>query len=181
MKLRDILKERKAALAKRWLEVVLESYPPESAGFLFSQGDQFANPIGHTLTRGLEIILEGLLNETDAHTVVSSLDMMLKVGAVQDRTPSQSLAFVLDLKGVIRNELGPELITRFSGELTELETSIDALILFLFDDFMKCREKLYDLKVKEFKRMTHRLLKLAKITCEIPDRDFEDISIDTTK
>jgi hypothetical protein len=181
MELKRLLKERKAALVKRWLEVTLESYPPETARFFNSQRDQFANPVGHTLSQGLETIVDGLLNDKDVHAIISSLDTLVKVRAVQDQKPSQSLAFVLDLKGVVRNELGPGMAARFADELSELETAIDALALFLFDAYMKCRESIYDLKVKEFKRMTNRLLKLAKITCEIPDRDLEDISIDTTK
>ena len=37
------------------------------------------------------------------------------------------------------------------------------MALLAFDQFMACREKLYDLKANELRRQTYRLLQRAKI------------------
>jgi hypothetical protein len=63
------------------------------------------------------------------------------------------------MKKVIREEI----TQGFQGslpyeEVFALEARIDALALSSFDLFMKCREKLYDIKANELRNMTFRLL-----------------------
>lgn len=100
----------------------------------------------------------------DLEKVSSVLDSIIRIRAVQDVTPSQALAFVFRLKKVLREEEG----TAPSGEIDALESRIDAIALISFDLFMKCREKIYDLKANELRNMTFRLLQKAKLVCEIP-------------
>jgi hypothetical protein len=45
---------------------------------------------------------------------------------------------------------------------------VDQLALVAFDQFMGCREKLYDLKTNELHRQTYRLLQRAKIIGDLP-------------
>ena len=163
---RDLLSRRKSALLERWFDIVLETYPSESSGFLKNKKRQFANPVGYTISQGLEDLLDELLQERemDIEKVSSVLDSIIRIRAVQDVTPSQALAFVFRLKKVLREEGG----TAPSGEIEALESRIDALALISFDLFMKCREKIYDLKANELRNMTFRLLQKAKLACEIP-------------
>ncbi len=48
-----------------------------------------------------------------------------------------------------------------TGEMEKLNNDIDNLILSAFDIFMKCREKLYEIRSKEFIRRSYKLLERA--------------------
>jgi hypothetical protein len=58
-----------------------------------------------------------------------------------------------------------------ADELILLEDRIDSLGLLAFDIFMRCREKLYDIKANEMRNMTFRLLQKANLICEKPGEE----------
>ncbi len=154
-----ILSENKTEILKKWFDLVLDSYPADTSNFLRKQKNPFSNPVGQTIYQGLEKILDELILGSDFEGVASFLDNIVRIRAVQDFTPSQAVSFVFSLKGVIREEVGK---ARQEGpsyeELLALESRIDSLALSAFDIFMKCREKLYDIKANELRNMTFRLL-----------------------
>jgi hypothetical protein len=79
-----------------------------------------------------------------------ALDQIIRIRAIQNFSPSQAVAFVFFLKTVIREALEEDI--KQSGikeELLVIETRIDQLALLAFDQYMVCREKLYDLKANE--------------------------------
>lgn len=164
-----LLLKRKSALLERWFDAVLETYPDDSAAFLKNKNRQFANPVGHTISRSLEDLLDNLLSaaEMDVAKVSSILEGVIRIRAVQDVTPSKALVFLFRLKGLLREELGSPR-NEPSEDIAMLESRIDEMVLIAFDLFMKCREKIYDLKANELRNMTFRLLQQAKLVCEIP-------------
>ncbi len=169
MNLIDLLSEKRPAILKRWLDVTVDYYPAETSLFLKKQTDQFANPVGHTLAQGTEAIFDALLCGTDAEKSAPFLDSIIRIRAVQEGSPSRALVFIFLLKGIIREILGPAAQeTAVAEELAELDSKIDAIALRAFDSFIKCREKIYELKANETKNMTYRLLQKAQMLCEIP-------------
>lgn len=166
---RGLLLEKKSALLERWFDIVLETYPPDSSSFLKNKKRQFANPVGYTISRGLEHLLDELLREgeMDAEKISSFLESIIRIRAIQELTPSQALAFVFRLKKLLKEEMGSAGTAR-SEEIEALESRIDAIALISFDLYMKCREKIYELKANEVRNMTFRLLQKAKLVCEIP-------------
>lgn len=166
MALKDFLSRNKSAILERWFEKILESYPFDATGFLRQQKKQFANPVGYTTAKGLEGIFAGLLNNKDIDEITPFIDDIVRIRAIQDLTPSQALAFLFHLKSLIREQPGVEEQT-CSGELRELDSRIDALSLISFDLYMKCREKVYELKANEVKNRTYRLLQMANLACEV--------------
>ncbi len=158
MTLEKFLSEKRADVLKKWFDLVLETYPSDTSTFLRNQKNPFANPVGHAIYQGIEKILDELISPTSGE-FVEFLDNIIRVRAVQDFSPSQAISFIFSLKKVIREELGQS----FQGnlpyeEVLSLESRIDALALASFDLFMKCREKLYDIKANELRNMTFRLL-----------------------
>jgi hypothetical protein len=165
-----LLLKKKSALLERWFDAVLETYPDDSAAFLKNKNRQFANPVGHTISRSLEDLLDELLSaeEMNVGKVSSLLEGIVRIRAVQDVTPSRSLVFMFRLKDLLREELGRSPRNEPSEDIVVLESRIDEMVLIAFDLFMKCREKIYDLKANELRNMTFRLLQQAKLVCEIP-------------
>jgi len=150
--------------------------------FLKKQKDRFANPVGYTISQGIEGLFEELLQGMDSGKVSSFLDNIVRVRAVQDFPPSQAMAFIFLLKKVIKEELKSEIRENgLAEELLIFESKIDALALLSFDIYMKCREKIYEIRVKEVKNSVHMLLRKANLICEIPEQepDIKDGNIDS--
>ena len=90
---------------------------------------------------------------TDAGSIESSLERINKIRAVQDFKPSQAVAFVFLLKTALREELGAELYQGgMTQQLLSLESQIDGLVLIAFDNYMRCREKLFEVRCNDIKR-----------------------------
>jgi len=53
--------------------------------------------------------------------------------------------------------------------LLALESKIDSLALLSLDIYAKCREKLYEMRIKEVKNVQKRLLERAEMICGYPD------------
>jgi len=151
--LRQLLLDKRDAIARRWLEAVLATYPGNSAALFARERDPFANPVGHSLRVGTERILDALLDRADIDELRKHLYEIIKIRAIQEFAPSQALGFVLHLKQVLRAEL-PETAAdpKFSVELAGLDAQIDRAALVAFDTYVECREKVYQLRLDEVKR-----------------------------
>ena len=151
--LRRLLREKKGAIGRRWLEDTLASYAPETGAFLGRGKDRFANPVGHTLSAGTKGVFESLLEGMDPAGICRHLDEMIRIRAIQDFTPSQAVSFVFLLKQAVRAELGNEAgNSRLMAELEEFDARVDQIALLAFDIFVRCREQVYELRVNEVKR-----------------------------
>jgi hypothetical protein len=160
MALIDLLSDKKSELLERWRELVFDSYVPETARFLKSQKDRFANPIAYQLTRGLTGIWEVLLLNKEPDQAVAQFDEVLRLKALQDAHPSRAMAFIFVLKALIREELAEELKNPdFAAEMIEFEARLDGLALLGFDVYMQRREKLCEVKVSEIKRKVSTFLR----------------------
>lgn len=168
MTLRQLLLERREAIARSWLEGALATYPGNSPAIFAREKDPFANPVGHSLRVGTESMLDALLLDTDAGEVREQLQNIMKIRAVQPFAPSQAVGFVLRLREIIRAELGGVAADpRFASELADLDAQIDRIALAAFDKFVECREQVYELRVNEVKRQ------VSWITDKVNQRDPE--------
>jgi hypothetical protein len=173
MKLKNILLDKKSDILKRWFDLILETYPSETSGFLKNQQNRFANPVGSSLFEGIEGIFDEILGQrTDSAKVSTFLESIIKIRAIQDFTPSQAVAFIFMLKNIFREELENEIPeNQVTGELSVLDSQIDDLALLSFDIYMKYREKIYEMKANEVKNMTFRLLQRADLLHDAQEQE----------
>lgn len=171
MNLNHYLIEKKSAILKKWFDAVVETYPHETSTFLRKQKAQFTNPVGYTLSEGIEHLFDALLQGMILDTVSRFLDSIIRIRAIQEFSPSEAVSFIFQLKKVVRQELGKEILGQqgIAEELAVFESAVDDLALFSFDLFMKCREKIYELKANEAKNMTFRLLQQARLIVDNQD------------
>lgn len=166
--LKESLSKKRSAILKRWLDLILETYPPETANFLKKQDDPFTNPVGQTILQGIDGIFNDILNGAGSENAAAFLEKVIKIRAVQDFTASQAISFVFLLKKAVREELKDEINRdRLHEDLSLLNDRVDELALIAFDMYMKSREKIYELKSNEIKNMTFRLLQRANLICEV--------------
>ena len=101
MKLEDLLRRKRPAILDRWRKLITETYPEEMARFLASEDDQFANPVGHFIRHGTEVLLEEIHGDLDRDVIRDCMDPVVRIRAVQDFTPSEAVGFVFLLKKAV--------------------------------------------------------------------------------
>jgi hypothetical protein len=169
MKLEHLLSQKGADIVDRWSNLILETYPHDAQRFLKKQKDPFANPVGTTLKKEIQKLYGLLLGEIDPQKLTPILDGIVRIRAVQDFNPSQAVLFVFLLKKVVREELEKEIQDhRLADELHRFESKLDEVALLAFDIYVKCKEKLYEIRAMEAKNQVSRLLKRAGLICEAP-------------
>lgn len=163
MALEDVLVSKKAAVLKRWFELIAQTHPDGGAS-LVKNKDRFANPVSHITSSAIAILYEELLQgKPDSERAATSLEDIIKVRAVQDFSPSQAVSFIFLLKKAIRAELGDEKYhTGIFEELSRIEFRIDELASHAFDIYMDCREKICKVKVDEMKVKVDNVVRLLE-------------------
>jgi hypothetical protein len=181
MRLKDLLKKQRSSVIDKWFDLIIESYPADTAEFLKKRGG-FTNPVGQVTYQGIQDILDGLLLDADPSNVAPFLDSIFRIRAVQDFSPSQAVNFLFLLKKVLRDEISSRISEgTLRDELDQLDLKLDKLALLGFDIFMKCREKLYDLKANELRDRTLWLLKKSNLLTETPDETVTQVSDNSGK
>ncbi|MBL7225118.1 MAG: RsbRD N-terminal domain-containing protein [Desulfobacteraceae bacterium] len=166
MNIDKLLAEKKSKIIKKWRDAIIKSYPEESQGFLKKEKSQFANPVGLIISQEIETLYDEIIQGENTEKISSCLDNIIRIRAVQDFKPSRAVAFVLQLKQIIREELG----SGHSDEMHTLDNRIDEVTLLAFDVYSACRQKISDIRVNEVKNQVGKLLERANLISEIPEQ-----------
>lgn len=141
-------------IVRRWFDLTVDRYPAETAKFLRVQADPFANPVGAALREELAPILDALLDQGDIASVEPSLDRIVRVRALQDMSPADAVSFVLALK-----EIFPEVVgTTTQTDRQAFDQRVDDLLLTAFTVYSRCREQVYDIRVKEIRNRSLKVM-----------------------
>jgi hypothetical protein len=133
------------AIVEQWFARTVESYASPTARFLSSDQDPFRNPVGHTLRQSLTILLEELLGDMGSERIAPALDAIIRLRAVQDFPPSQAVGFLFLLKPLLR-------ASPLEHDWAVLDARIDQLALLAFDNHMRCREQLAEIRFNASQR-----------------------------
>jgi hypothetical protein len=173
MALMNFLAQRQAVIVDRWFDLVLATYPPETARLFKKESNRFANPVGSATLEGLKETFAILLQGFDLQQLTPPLDKIIRIRAIQDFTPAVALHFTLALKSLVRDELAQPIATGqvTAEELRQFDESVDQLLLLTFNIYMKCREQLYELRVSEVRNQSARLLQRANILWTAPEQE----------
>jgi hypothetical protein len=150
MTLKDFLAEKKTIILDRWLDRILEDYPPHSQAFFRENKSPYSNPVGFTLRRGMEETMDQILRPMQVEDARAILEPVMKVRAVENLPPARRLRFILPLREVLdeimregeRKDLGGQ-------DWTELNIRINRLALLGLELYSECREKVNQLRIKE--------------------------------
>jgi hypothetical protein len=167
----SLIAPHRTAVLSKWFDSALQSYAPDTAGFIRSQKDPFANPVGSQTRAGLEILLEEIAGGMDAAGIARGLDPIVRMRAVQPLDPSRALGFVFALKAILRDALGTE--REAAAALADLDSRIDRVGLAAFDVYMACREQILDLKANETRNRVFRAFEKAGLVAREPAPDAD--------
>jgi hypothetical protein len=163
MVLEHLLSQKRDAILGRWLELIIDAYPAETAWSLRQKEDRFVNPVGYTISREMVSLYDGLLHVENTNRFVAPLDNIIRIRSVQDFSPAEVVAFVFLLKKAVREELEKEVReNQLSMELLEFESRIDELALLAVGVYMDCREKIHEIRVNELKAERERMSRLLE-------------------
>ena len=134
-----------AAILEQWLARAVGVYGDKVAPLAVAERDPFRNPVGHTLRTHLSLLLHELLGDMDPAAIDASMEQIIAVRTIQDLSVEQAVGFVHELRGVLRHELPQR-------AAAELDARVDRLALAAFAQFLKCRERLAELRLNEHLR-----------------------------
>lgn len=175
--LKELLLKNENSILKRWLDLILETYPPDSETLMRRGKNPFTNPVGSVLSRETDVLFKKLCGGIEGEECHASLDAILKIRSVQDFSPSKAVKFIFLLKKAIGEALQGE-IDRESvvDQWLEFQSRIDNLALQAFDIYMGCREKICEIRVnqaKTEKEMAFRMMERMTYS-KASQRDKED-------
>ncbi len=164
MGVKERLSEVQSEIVTDWFKSTMKEYSGKAAAVYTNSGNQFANPVGSTFSKAMETIMSNLVGDEDnQEEVKSKLDDVVRIRALQNFSPSDSLEFIFRLKDILLKYLEKDLNAGNFRELLKIEAEIDRLTQICFDTYAKSREKLFELRNREIQSQAQVLLKRANI------------------
>jgi len=183
------LELNREAILKRWFDSAINSYPEDTARIFKRSKNKFDNPVGSATMQRLTDTLKCVYELTsfgnytdyvntkesgnqkegaekkdyiDQNKIENALDPVIRIRAVQNFSASQAVAFVFELKTIVKSIL---------GELADetFDYRVDLVALAAFNRFMKCRENIFLLKATEAKRRIHSAFERAGLVTELTE------------
>ena len=156
MNLNEALRQKRDKIIATWVDRTLDSY---ASSTFFKEGkDRFANPVGGNIREGLSSLYELLTGDGDAEAFAKPLDQVIRIRAVQEFTPGQAVAPILELKWVVRSVFATDKkCLPLIEQLQELDLNVDRAALKAFDIYVECREQVYKGRIRELKSGSHIL------------------------
>jgi hypothetical protein len=168
MELAALLQENRETILGKWFELISKSYPEVTSKFLAKQKDRFRNPVGYAINQSIGPIYDQVASAMDTDRLLEALDGIIRIRSVQDFTPTQTIGFVFQLKGLIREVIGAQ--TRGAekwNDLAELESRIDRVALLAFEKYTECREQLHQVRNREIESRAMKVLGRVKVESAI--------------
>lgn len=92
MNITELCNERRATLLPRWTELFFAAYPLDGPGFLRTQTDPFANPVGRIVRESLPVLYDAAAgNDVEPDAVHAALADLMRLRAVQDMPPAKAV------------------------------------------------------------------------------------------
>jgi hypothetical protein len=162
MLLKQQILQHREAIIDSWRQAVFGTYPSESATFLTSRHNRFANPVGQTIHDNVEQLFDQVSGSFEPAAATVALDAIIRIRAVQEFSAAEAIQFIFEIKNIVRQ------FVRLSQnghpdravveDLRSFDQRVDNLALLGFDLFMRCREKLYEIRTNETRRRHEKLV-----------------------
>ncbi len=141
----DLLAQHRKSIIESWIVEAAGTYPSQTSRFLLEEKDQFRNPVGQALRDGLPVLFDEIAGRMNPDQINPVLESLMRMRAVQDFAPGAAVSFIFLLKRIIRDRI------QGAGDYA-VDERIDQMVMLAFDIFMKCREKMYEIRLNEARR-----------------------------
>lgn len=161
----------KSNILDEWYKCMVSSlYNSDETNYIMNEKDSFINPSGFILRAALTDIFEYLFEEKELDKIDVSLEKFTKLLALKGNDAEQILAPLFLLKSKIITII-ESLYSSDKGynEISKTLSRFDSIILRVFNFYLKAREKIYEIRVNEVKRLTFSLLRANNLIEKIPE------------
>jgi hypothetical protein len=150
MDLAEAFRNYHKKIVGQWVDYTLSTY--KSSKFFRKEGDKFANPVGGVTKEALNALFLLLAKNAEPQTFVAPLEKIMRIRAIQDFVPSQAVSPIHAVKHITRDILAKDKERcHLIAELYDFEFAVDMAVLAAFDLYMESRERLYSVRMEEFK------------------------------
>ena len=164
MGLKTLLEQKRETILGEWFELIAGSYPQATSEFLAKQADRFGNPVGHAISQSIGAIYDQVVSAMNRDELLHALDGIIRIRAVQDFSPSEAVAFVFQLKAVIRDVMDEQLRgSEKWDDVVDLESRVDRVALLAFEKYTECREQLHRVRNREIESRAMKVLERVKV------------------
>ena len=190
----ELLLTKRSAIINKWFDYIVETYPADTVTFLRRQKDAMANPVGSSIRDGLAGVIDCLISgvqgrdtaeySVDWKAMEPHVDRIVRIRALQNFAPSQSVRFAAELDRIMWQVLAKEAKDQgLEAELKALTALMGDFLFLAFDVYAACRERLYDIRVKDEQRRVALLLRRADLITDIdkPEYDLPDLREDRSE
>ncbi len=159
-----ICENERTRILEEWKNAVFATYPLDTSGFARTREDPFTNPVGHVTTEALGQIYKAVSGGVTAQTELRvSLEMFVKLRAVQNFTTIQALGVIYLLKPLMRKCVLPACLDAgLLDEYLESESRLDSAALIACEVYAASREQLYEERIGEIKRQQSQITRWAR-------------------
>ncbi len=150
MKLDEAFRNYREKIVDQWVNYTLSTY--KSSTFFKKEKDKFANPVGGNIREALDCLFGLLVKNADPQEFVAPLEQIILIRAIQEFPASVAVAPIHAVKHITREILAKDKERcHLVQDLYDFEFSVDLAVLAAFDLYMQCRERLYQVRIKEIK------------------------------
>ena len=160
----ELCRTEQEQILVKWNAAILATYPLDMTGFARTQEDRFRNPGGHAIRLALEEVYTAVSGGLSSERLLrGSLEMFVKLRAVQDFTPVQALGVVYLLKPLLRERVLPACLQDgLLDEYLEAEYRLDTAAILVCDIYVASRERVLEERIGEIKRQHAQLVRWAQ-------------------
>jgi RsbRD-like negative regulator of sigma factor len=91
--LQAILSEHKQKITEEWVSAIFGTYEIDTVGFLRSQDNAFANPVGNKTKKATAILIDALVDDNlDSDVVTPAVNELIQVRAIQKFEADQAMS-----------------------------------------------------------------------------------------
>ena len=126
--------------------------------------DPFTNPVGGMIREAAQALVVAVSGaDIQIEQVKTSIDRLIKIRAVQALSAGQAIGIIYLLKPILRAEILPLMNKSNSFEdYLEIESRLDTLAMLAFDLYVRDRELLADIRIKEIRNQYAELKRWAQ-------------------
>ncbi|KAF0187501.1 MAG: hypothetical protein FD168_2571 [Desulfobulbaceae bacterium] len=156
MKLDEAFRNYRDKIVDQWVDYTLSTY--KASTFFKKETDKFANPVGGNIREALDCLFGLLAKQADPQEFVAPLEQIILIRAIQEFSASMAVGPIHAVKHITREILAKDKERcHLVQELYDFEFAVDLAVLAAFDLYMQCRERLYQVRIKEIKTGTYLL------------------------
>jgi hypothetical protein len=159
-----ICRAERERILEEWRIAVFATYPLDAGGFVRTREDRFGNPAGHAVREALAGMYDAVSgNPVSEGDLRLSLEMFIKLRAVQDFTPVQALGVIYLLKPLWRKRLLPACLREgMLDAFLDAESRLDSAALIAFDIYTASRIRIFEERIGEIRRQHAQITRWAR-------------------